>query len=270
MTGPAIVTCALVGGEFATQNPHHPRAPAEIVREGIEAARAGAAVLHVHALTEAGEPTQDPDAYRAIADGIRAAAPDVLFNFTTGGSSGMSDDERLRSLEASPELASLDCGSTNFGDGVFVSTPAFVDRAAREMQERGVRPELECFEAGMVWSARRLVEEGHVEAPGFFQLVLGVRGGAPARVDTLCHLASLLPEGAVWAATAIGRAHFPLMAATLALGGHIRTGLEDVAYTAHGVFARSNSELVERAVRLCVAVGRPPATPAQAREILLP
>jgi 3-keto-5-aminohexanoate cleavage enzyme len=258
---PVIVTCALVGGEQESPNPHHPRTLDDVVREGIEAARAGAAVLHVHARTRKGEPTQDPGVYREIADAIRAEAPDVLFNFTTGGSEGMTEDERLRSLEAGPEIASLDVGSMNFGEGVFLNPPAFVRRAAEEMRRRGILPELECFEAGMVAAAEGL-------APGFFQLVLGVPGGAPARVDTLCHLASLLPQDAVWAATAIGREHFRIMAATLALGGHVRTGLEDVAFTERGVHARSNAELVERTVAMAEAVGRPVASPVETREIL--
>jgi 3-keto-5-aminohexanoate cleavage enzyme len=136
------------------------------------------------------------------------------------------------------------------------------------MRDQGVKPEIECFEAGMVVAGARLVERGLVDAPPLFQLVLGVPGGAPARVDTLCHLVALLPPGADWTAAAIGAPHFALMAAALAAGGHIRTGMEDVAYFARGRFLQSNAQLVERAVQLCLAIGRPVATPAQAREIL--
>jgi len=267
---PVILTCALIGGA-PSANPHHPRDAADLVLHGAAAARAGAAVLHIHARTDQGEPTQDAAVYRQIADGIRAEAPDVILNFTTGGSPGMTDDERLASLRGGPELASLDAGSLNFGpddDFVFVNTHSFMARAAKEMRELAVKPELECFDTGMVMSANELLARDLVSAPALFQLVLGVRGGAPARVDTLTHLVALLPAGAEWGAFAVGRRHSELMAATLALGGHIRTGMEDVAYLAKGVYATSNAELVERAVSLCRQLGRPVATPAQARDLL--
>ena len=267
---PVILTCALIGGAPST-NPHHPRDAADLVTHGVAAARAGAAVLHIHARTDDGEPTQDAAVYRQIADGIRAEAPDVILNFTTGGSPGMPDDERLASLGGGPELASLDAGSLNFGpddDFVFLNTHAFMARAAREMRELGVKPELECFDTGMIVSANELLARALVDAPALFQLVLGVRGGAPARVDTLSHLVTLLPADAEWGAFAVGRRHSEIMAATLALGGHIRTGMEDVAYTSKGVYATSNAELVERAVSLCRQLGRPLATPAEARGLL--
>jgi 3-keto-5-aminohexanoate cleavage enzyme len=267
---PTILTCALVGGVEST-NPHHPKDAADVIRHGIGAARAGASILHVHARSEDGRPTQHPDTYRLIAEGIRSEAPDVIVNFTSAGSPGMTDDERLGSLRAGPDLASLDAGSMNFGaddEFVFVNTHAFMARAATEMRELGIKPELECFDTGMIMAGRELVDRGLVPAPPLFQLVLGVRGGAPARVDTLTHLVALLPEGAIWSAFAVGRPHLEIMAATLALGGHIRTGMEDVAYVAAGVHAQSNAELVERAVAVCRDLGRPLATPEQAREIL--
>ena len=265
---PAVISCALIGG-FASRNPHHPRNFADIVREGVAAAQAGAAILHIHARTDAGEPTQDAAVYRAIGDAIRDQAPDVVLNYTTAGSPGMSDDERLESLSASPELASLDAGTMNFGpEIVFTNTQAFIDRMATEMRAAAVKPEIECFDVGMVMTGRRLVERGLVDSPALFQFVLGVPGGVPARVDTLCHLVALLPENANWGAVAIGAAHFPVMAAALALGGHVRTGLEDVSYIARGEHAGSNAVLVERAAALCRAVGRPVASAAQARSML--
>lgn len=266
---PVIVTCALIGGA-PSNNPHHPVTASDIIREGIAAARAGAAVLHIHARTDDGAPTQDPADYQAIGAAIRSDV-EVVLNYTTGGSPGMSDDERLGSVRAQPELASLDSGTMNFGgddDFVFVNTPSFQMRAAGEMSEHGVKPELECFDAGMVIAARELIDRGLIAAPPLFQIVLGVRGGAPARLDTLVHLVQLLPRDALWAAFAVGRAHFPMMAGVLALGGNVRTGMEDVAYTAAGVRATSNAELVERSVAMCKLVGRPVATPLEARELL--
>ena len=263
---PAVITCPIIGG-FPSNNPHHPRTLADIVAHGIDAAHAGAAALHIHARTADGEVTQDAAVYEEIGTGIRAQAPDVILNYTTGGSIGMSDDERLGSVGAEPDLGSLDCGTMNFGDGIFVNSPEFIERCAREMRAAGVKPEIECFEAGMVAAGARLAAEEKVDSPALFQMVLGVRGGAPARVDTLCAMVALLPAGAVWAAAAIGVPHFPLMAAALGMGGHIRSGMEDVAYMGRGEFATSNAQLVTRAVELCRAVGRPVATPAQAREI---
>ena len=264
---PAVITCPIIGG-FPSNNPNHPRTLADIVRHGIDAARAGAAALHIHARTADGEVSQDAAVYEEIGAAIRAEVPDVILNYTTGGSVGMSEDDRLGSVAALPDLASLDCGTMNFGDGIFVNTPAFIERCASEMRAAGVKPELECFEAGMVATGVRLLAEGKIDAPALFQMVLGVRGGAPARVDTLVSLVGLLPPGTVWAAAAIGPPHFPIMAAALGMGGHIRSGMEDVAYTARGEFATSNAQLVERAAALCAAIGRPVATPAQTREIL--
>jgi 3-keto-5-aminohexanoate cleavage enzyme len=264
-----IITCAVVGATRANPNPNHPTSFDEIVRESVEAARSGAAALHLHARTRAGEITQDTAVYAELADAIRSEVPDVILNFTTGGSKGMTDDERFLSLDAGPEVASLDCGSMNFGDhDVFLCSPEFIQRGARLMTARGIRPELECFDAGMVLTAERLVREGLGGRRPFFQLVLGVKGGAPANVESLSYLRSLIPGTALWAATGIGRNHFRVMAATLAMGGHLRTGLEDVAYTARGVYARSNAELVERAVALSQAVGRSVASPRRARELL--
>jgi 3-keto-5-aminohexanoate cleavage enzyme len=263
---PAVITCPIIGG-FQSNNPNHPRTLADIVRHGIDAVRAGAAALHIHARDADGNVTQDRAIYEEIGAAIRAEVPDVILNFTTGGSLGMTEDERLGSVAARPELASLDCGTMNFGDAIFVNTPQFILRAAQEMRAAGVKPEIECFDPGMVAAGVRLIEAGEIEQPPLFQMVLGVRGGAPARVDTLLSMVALLPPGANWAAAAIGPPHFPLMAAALGMGGHIRSGMEDVAYMARGEFAVDNAQLVTRAVELCRAVGRPVATPAQAREI---
>jgi 3-keto-5-aminohexanoate cleavage enzyme len=263
---PAVITCPIIGG-FASDNPNHPRTLGDIVRHGIDAVHAGAAALHIHARDAEGDVTQDAAVYEEIGAAIRAEVPDVILNYTTGGSVGMSGDERLGSVAARPELASLDCGSMNFGQAVFINSPEFIDRCATEMRAAGVKPEIECFEAGMVAAGARLVAEEKVDSPALFQVVLGVRGGAPARVDTLVSMVSLLPPGAIWAAAAIGASHFPLMAAALGMGGHIRSGMEDVAYVARGEFATDNAQLVTRAVELCRAIGRPVATPAQTREI---
>ena len=264
---PVILTCAVSGGSV-TGNPHQPSTRDEVVEAALGAAAAGASVVHVHARTPNGEMSQSEEQYAPIRDAVRAAQPDVLLNFTTGGRLGMTLEERRRSLLAGPDLASLNCGSINFGpEGVIYDNPRwYIDELAAEMAGRGILPEYECFDLGMVVTAVELAAAA--ERPGMVHAVLGVRGGAPATIETMCHLASVVPAGLPWMATAIGRNNFPMMAAVLARGGHVRTGLEDVVFTAPREYAASNAALVERAVALCAAVGRPVATPAQAREIL--
>jgi 3-keto-5-aminohexanoate cleavage enzyme len=268
MTEPAIITCAVIGGALESANPNRPTNFDEIVESAVGGAKAGAAILHLHARTRDGTPTQDPDVYREMVDAIRSEAPDVVLNFTLSGTIGMDHEERLRALEAGPEIGTLDCGSLNLDGTVWATSPEVLERATAAMKEAGVRPELECLEPGWVCTAARLWEDGHVADPPFMQIMLGVGDGAPPRVDTLLHMASLIPREAVWAATAIGPAHFRVMAVALALGAHVRTGLEDVAHLEDGRLAESNAELVARAVRLAEAIGRPVATPAEAREIL--
>lgn len=264
LSDPVVVTCAVAGG-IITGNPSQPHTRDEVVREVLEAARAGASVAHIHARTREGGITQSPDDYVAIRDAVRADS-DIVLNFTTGAKLGMPPEERRQSLQAMPDLASLNCGSLNFGpDGaVFLNPPALIDDLAAEMDTRGIVREYECFDFGMAVAARRMAESAS-GPPGIMHLVLGVIGGAPPTVDSVTMFARMVPEGVPWMVTAIGRHNFPIMAVTIALGGHVRTGLEDVVYSAPGEYAPSNAALVERAVTLCETIGRPVATPAQAR-----
>ncbi len=263
-----MLTCALAGG-VVTGNPNQPVDREDVIREAVGAAQAGASILHIHARSTTGEMTQDPEDYIAIKEAIRERAGDVVLNFTTGGKLGTPAQERRRSLQAQPEVASLNCGSINFGpdDVVFLNPRSLIGELAEEMVERGIVPEYECFDIGMAVTAAGLAAaRGH--AKGMMHMVLGVIGGAPATAGTISLFAELVPEGIPWMVTAIGRHNFPMMAVTLALGGHIRTGLEDVVYVGPGEYAESNAQLVTRAREICEGVGRPVATPAQAREIL--
>jgi 3-keto-5-aminohexanoate cleavage enzyme len=268
MSDRVMLTCAVAGG-IVTGNPNQPATREQVIDAAVGAVSAGASVIHVHARTVDGEMTQDPADYLAIKQAIRERTEDVVLNFTTGGKLGSPASERRRSLEAQPEVASLNCGSINFGpdDVVFMNPKSLIEELAEEMAEREIVPEYECFDMGMAVTAARLARTAR-GAPGFLHMVLGVIGGAPARVDSIMSFAALVPEGLPWMVTGIGRHNFPMMAVALALGGHIRTGLEDVVYTAPGEYAASNAQLVARAKALCDAVGRPVATPAQAREIL--
>jgi len=262
-----MLTCAVAGGVI-TGNPNQPATRDQVIEQAVGAAHAGASIVHIHARTADGEMTQAPEDYEAIKQGVREHA-DVVLNFTTGGKLGSAPEERRRSLQAQPELASLNCGSINFGpdDVIFLNPKSLIEELADEMADRGIVPEYECFDMGMAVTAARLAQTAR-GAPGFMHMVLGVIGGAPPTVETIQLFARSVPAGLPWMVTAIGRHNFPMMAATLSLGGHVRTGLEDVVYVAPGEYAESNAQLVNRAKTLCEAIGRPVATPAQAREIL--
>ena len=205
----------------------------------------------------------------AIKEAIRAEAPDVVINFTTGAWLGLTPEKRRRSLEAEPDMASLNCGSINFGPAgeVFANTKDFIEDLAQEMDSRGIVREYECFDMGMVITARKLISEKN-GPPGMMHLVMGVIGGAPVTTGVVAQFVDWVPQDVPWMVTAVGRNHFPIMGTTLALGGHARTGLEDVVYMAPHEYAESNAQLVSRVRALCEAVGRPVATPVQAREIL--
>ena len=264
---PAMLTCAVSGG-VATGNPNQPVDRDDVIREAVMAARAGASILHIHARTTNGEMAQAAEDYLAIKRAIREQVDDVLLNFTTGGQLDTPAAESRRSLLAQPELATLNCGSMNFGSGddVLLNPRSQISQLAGELAEQGIVPEYECFDIGMALTAAELASSAK-GAPGMMHMLLGVAGGAPASPATVLLFAELVPTGVPWAVTAIPR-HFPTMALTLSLGGHVRTGLEDVVYTAPGEYAESNAQLVTRARALCDAIGRPVATPVQAREIL--
>jgi 3-keto-5-aminohexanoate cleavage enzyme len=264
---PAMLACAVSGG-LVTSNPNQPVTREDVIDAAVGAARAGASIVHIHARTSAGEITQAPEDYLAIKQAIREQVDDVLLSFTTGGQLGAPAEESRRSLAARPELATVTCGSMNFGPGgdLLVSTPSLIGELVEEMTAAAIVPEYECFDLGMALTAAARAGAGGA-ARGLMHMLLGVVGGAPASAQTISLFAGLVPDGVPWMVTAISR-HFPMMAVTLALGGHVRTGLEDVMYVAEGEYADSNAQLVTRARALCEALGRPVATPAEAREIL--
>lgn len=268
VSDPVIITCAVSGGVL-TGNPNQPETRDEVIRE-IRAARdAGAAVAHVHARRKCGGISQAPEDYLAIKAAVRGDSADIVLNFTTGARLGMPPGQRRRSLEAQPDLASLNCGSLNFGPAgdVFLNPPSLIGDLAQEMDRRGIVREYECFDFGMAVTAARMVRAAE-GAPGVMHLVLGVIGGAPPTVESVTMFERMVPEGVPWMVTAIGRHNFSLMAVTMALGGHVRTGLEDVVYSTPGQYAASNAALVERTVELAGAIGRPVASALDARTIL--
>lgn len=267
----AIISVATTGGITSReQTPYVPITEEEIAEQAIASWKAGASILHVHVRDEDQLATCDPERYARVQELIRSEPGcDMLINMSTGGRAGkLTEDERIAPVRVRPEVASYDCGSINFGDGVFVNSPKFLEDLAREMQEYGVKPEIECFDTGMVENAKRIIDKGLIEPPFWFQFVLGIRGGAPASVEHLNLMINSLPENSRWSVCAIGRHQLPMNAIALALGGHPRTGLEDNIYYSYRVLAQSNQQLVERVARLCKELERPIATPADTREML--
>jgi len=264
-----IVTAAVVGAEVTrAQSPAVPYAPAEIAAASVAAWRAGAAVVHLHARWPDGRASQEPAHFREIVDRIRGAGSDVVVQCSTGGAVGMPVDERLGSLVPGAEMGTLNLGTMNFGDEVFQNTRPDIVKIAGRLRERGLVPECELYDAGMLDTLRWLLEKGHLAAPYQVQFVLGVPGGMAANERNLRFLLEGLPEAVHWSVAGVGRHQLPMAELALRLGGHVRVGLEDNLYVSKGVLARGSDELVERAAALAAAAGRALATPAEARAAL--
>ena len=265
-----IITAAICGAEVTKQqNPNVPYTIEEMVREAKSAHDAGAAVIHVHVRRDDGTPTQDRERFRVVLDAIKAEVPDAILIPSTGGATGMTPEERLQPTELFPEMATLDCGTCNFGDEVFENTMPTMRAFGKRMIENGIKPEYECFEMGHLDTILTMAKKGEVPgAPMQFNFVLGVPGCTPATVKNLVWLADGIPAGSTWTATGVGRSAFTLAAPSIVMGGNVRVGFEDNLYLSRGVLARSNGELVEKVVRLSRELGREIASPAEARAIL--
>jgi 3-keto-5-aminohexanoate cleavage enzyme len=264
---PLIITVAPVGAELTPdQTPHLAVTPKQLgaVARGVRAA--GASIVHVHCRNDDGTNTHSVERFEAAYAEIRAQS-DLIVQFSTGGAIGMTPEERASVLQLRPEMATLTCGTVNFGDDVFENSFPIMRGILRKMHEYGVRPELEIFDKGHLSNARRLEREGLLRFPQHVDFVLGVPGGLDATVQNLCDLVDALPEGCTWSVAGIGRMQLPMAMAALAMGGHVRVGLEDNIYYSKGRLA-TNEELVARVVRLAEELGRPVATPDQAREML--
>ncbi|MBT2398284.1 3-keto-5-aminohexanoate cleavage protein [Streptomyces sp. ISL-100] len=289
MNEEVIITCALTGAaDTVRKSPHVPVSPAQIARSAVEAAEAGAAVVHIHVRDpKTGEPSRDPRLYREVVERIKETGTDVVINLTAGmgGDLVIDPDEPLRHLPGTdlvsgldrlphvedllPDICTLDCGSLNFGDGsnLYVSTPDMLRTGAKRIQELGVRPELEIFDTGQLWFSKQLLAEGLLDDPTVFQLCMGIPWGAPADPGVLQSMVNMLPENAQWASFALGRMQMPWVAQSILLGGHVRVGLEDNLYLGKGNKA-TNAQLVERAVTITESLGARVATPDKARQKL--
>ena len=267
-----IITAAICGAEVTKEpNPAVPYTVEEIVREAKSAVDAGAAIVHLHVREDDGTPTQSRARFQECEDAIYKACPNVILIPSTGGAVGMTPDERLQSTDTTPipEMATLDCGTCNFGDEIFDNTMPTMRAFGKRMLERGIKPEYECFEMGHLDTILTMARKGEVPgAPMQFNFVLGVPGCTPATPENLAWLVKNIPAGSTWTATGIGRHAFTLAAVAIVMGGNVRVGFEDNLNLAKGVPAKSNGELVAKVVRLANELGRPVATSDEAREIL--
>ena len=267
-----IITAAICGAEVTKeQNPAVPYTVEEIVREAKSAVDAGAAIVHLHVRHDDGTPTQSRDRFQECEEAIYKECPNVILIPSTGGAVGMSPEERLQSTDTTPlpEMATLDCGTCNFGDEIFDNSMPTMRAFGKRMIEKGIKPEYECFEMGHLDTILTMARKGEVPGnPMQFNFVLGVPGCTPATVDNLCWLVNKIPAGSTWTATGIGRHAFTLAAPAIVMGGNVRVGFEDNLYLERGVLAKSNGELVDKVVRMAKLLGRQVASSDEAREIL--
>ncbi len=283
-----IISCAVTGSaDSPGRNPAVPVSPEQIAQSCIDAAKAGAAIVHIHVRDpKTTRPSMDGALYRETVERIRASGTDVLINLTTGPGARFEHDpddprkagpastlrgpqDRVRHVqELRPDICSLDMGSLNMGNRVFINTPEHLQTMAIAIREAGVLPELEVFETGHLLLAKKFLEQGHVKGPGMFQICLGIAWGQPATPEAMLYMRNLLPAGSPWFAFGISLHQFPMVAQTVLLGGHVRVGLEDNLYLERGKLAPSNAALVEKAGRIIMELGDFVATPNDAREIL--
>lgn len=291
MNRDVFITCAVTGsGDTAGKSPHVPRSPKQIAESAIDAAKAGAAVVHCHVRDpETGAPSRRNDLYREVTERIRDAEVDVVLNLTAGmggdmifgnteqplplnpvGTDMVGATERVSHVaECLPEICTLDCGTMNFslGDYVMTNTPSMLRAMGKMMTDLGVRPEIEAFDTGHLWFAKQLVEEGVIEDPVLIQLCMGIPWGAPDDLNTFMAMVNNVPANWAFSAFSIGRNAMAYPAASVLAGGNVRVGLEDNLYVGKGQLA-TNAQLVEKAVNVVESMGARIIGPAEVREKL--
>ena len=265
-----IITAAICGAEVTReQTPHVPYTAEELAKEARRCVDAGASIIHVHVRNDDGTPTQDREVFRKALRAIRDECGDLpIIQPSTGGAVGMTFEQRSQPLDLFPEMATLDCGTVNFGDDIFVNDLPMMRQFGDMMMEREIVPELEVFEIGHIHNALLLQKWGNHTCHMHFDLVLGVMGGMNGSWKSLTQCVDALPAGCTWTVAGIGRFETPLAMQGLAMGGHIRVGFEDNIFYSKGVLSEGNAPLVERVARMARELGREPATPQQARNLL--
>lgn len=282
-----IITVAIIGGITTREKtPYPPMTPQEIAGSAIEACQAGASVCHIHVrdpITH--QPSMKFELYKEVFDRIRDKC-DMIINLSTGSggrlffkpkaggdswdTSGLkSPEERVEHVvKLKPELCSLDIGSLNFGPYAFINLVSVVEKMAKMIKEVGTKPELEVFDLGHIRIGHHLIRQGLIEDPPLFQLCLGIPWGIEATTENMVYMRNNLPSGCLWYAFAIGPQHFPMAADSIINGGHARVGFEDNLYIKKGVLAKTNAEMVKKAVEIAHLFDREVATPKEARQIL--
>jgi uncharacterized protein (DUF849 family) len=296
MNTDVIITCAVTGDDRRVKdNPHCPVTPEEIADSAIEAARAGAAIVHIHVRDpDTGDFSGETHLYREVVKRIRESDVDPVINLTAGmggyicvhddgldrglaeGTDFVSQETRLNHIielaqegKYVPEVTTLDCGSLNFGDGnrAYVSTPDYLRRGAGIVRDLGVKPELEVFDTGNLWFCQRMIAEGLIDDPAMLQLCTNIPYGMPLDIGMVAALTKLIPDGAFWSCFSISRMQMPMVAGAVLMGGNVRVGLEDNLYLSKGIYA-SNAQLVEKARGIIEAMGATVRGPDHARERL--
>jgi uncharacterized protein (DUF849 family) len=288
MNQKTVITCAVTGNLVKPdQTPYLPITPQHIAQECLAAAKAGASQVHIHVRDpESGRPSMDLKLYREVVDRIRSVDSDLIINLTTGpggrfvpgdpdpkiygaGTTLVAPEIRVEHvLELKPDVCSLDCNTMNSGPDVVMNTPKTIRRMAELIRSAGVMPEIEVFDSGDIHLAKDLISDGVLSGPGMWTFVHGVKYGFSATPETMLYARSLLPTGAFWSAFGIGRMEFPWVAQAWLLGGHVRVGMEDNIYLSKGVLAKSNAELVSKAVSLIESLGGEVATAKESRALL--
>ena len=287
MSRKIVVTCALTGSAAPREkNSAVPVTPEEIATSALDAANAGAAIVHIHVRDPAtGAPSMKHELYEEVVERIRVKNRDLVLNLTTGpGARFIPDTEnpkiggpgttmatpavRVAHIEKiRPPICTLDVATMNFGPHGFINTPGHLAEMARRIREAGVKPELEVFDLGHIELAKKMIRDGLIDAPPMFQLCLGISYAAPATPEAMILMRNSLPPGANWSAFGIGRTQFPMVAQTVIAGGHVRVGLEDNLYLSKGEPAPSNAALVAKAVTIIELLGESIASPAEAPDI---
>jgi len=281
-----IITIALIGSApTREQNPHIPITPEEIADSAVDAYHAGAAVCHVHVRNpETHEGSNDPVLFERVVEHIRSRC-DMVINLSTGHGGGMyippdgsidpefcniqSPEQRVEHvLKLKPELCSLDIGTMNFGEGLFINAPGVVDKMAELIKGVGSKPEIELFDVGHIEIANRLMKQGLIEGTPHFQLCMGTMAGIAATPKNAVHFSECLPPDSTWSIFGVGRTQFPMVAMGAVLGGHIRIGFEDNLYLQKGVLAKSNAELTDRAAAIIHSLNLEVASADETRDIL--
>lgn len=265
---PLIITCAIVGAELSKKDyPFLPMTPEELAESARGAVEAGATIVHLHVRDEEGKPSQRIDIFKKVTKKIRQHC-ECIIQYSTGGAVGTPLDERCAPMKLKPDMATLSMGTMNFGPDIFENTENTIRTISRAIQENGVMPELEIFDCGMMDTVDRYLKKGFIPEKFHVDFVLGVPGGMSGEIKSLILLKDRLSPGQTWTVAGSGRFQLPLSAHAIAMGGHVRVGIEDNIYYRKGELVKSNAQLVERVVRIAKELERPVATVKQTREIL--